>query len=286
MLKYRLILGTLMTIFLGGIVILDGWLDGSINGQPHGIQATIFAILVAILVIPAQFEFKTLAKRTGSEVFGLVTIPATIIIACSAYISQLIHIDRYAVAVFAFAFAVAAIFFVQARLFGTKGVIANCGASIFSLAYLGILSSFIVLIRVEKGAWAVLMVIFVVKCSDIGAYAIGKLFGKHKFSPRISPGKTWEGMGGAVGLAMIIGSLFAYFSGIMATAAGAIFGLIFAFIGQLGDLAESMLKRDAEQKDSSSTVPGFGGILDVIDSPLIAAPFAYAFLLIVSKLGQ
>ena len=79
----------------------------------------------------------------------------------------------------------------------------------------------------------------------------------------------------------ITGSIFAAASGIMAVWAGALFGLIFAFIGQLGDLAESMIKRDAQQKDSSKSVPGFGGVLDVIDSPLMAAPFAYLFFLIV-----
>jgi phosphatidate cytidylyltransferase len=108
------------------------------------------------------------------------------------------------------------------------------------------------------------------------------MFGRHKFSPVISPGKTWEGMAGAVVVAAVVGSLFAHFCGIMPIVYGTIFGAIFAFIGQLGDLAESMLKRDAQQKDSSHTVPGFGGILDVIDSPLVAAPFAFACFWLIS----
>ena len=123
------------------------------------------------------------------------------------------------------------------------------------------------------------MYVFVVKSSDIGAYTTGKLFGKHKFSPGISPGKTWEGMAGAVAMAIIVAICFAVIFDIMVWPAAVIFGICFAFIGQLGDLMESLIKRDTEQKDSSSSVPGFGGILDVIDSPLAAACFAYVFFM-------
>jgi phosphatidate cytidylyltransferase len=121
------------------------------------------------------------------------------------------------------------------------------------------------------------MFIFVVKFADIGAYTIGVLFGKHKFSPRISPGKTWEGMGGAVAAAVIVSFLFGACCDIMGWLPAVIFGIFIAFTGQLGDLVESMMKRDAETKDSSNKVPGFGGILDIIDSPLFTAPFAYLF---------
>jgi phosphatidate cytidylyltransferase len=125
------------------------------------------------------------------------------------------------------------------------------------------------------------MFVFVVKSSDIGAYTVGKLFGRHKFSPRISPGKTWEGMVGAVVFASIVAFAFAAGCDIMTLWQAVIFGVCFAFIGQLGDLAESLIKRDAEKKDSAASVPGFGGILDVIDSPLGAAPFAYLFFALV-----
>ena len=127
------------------------------------------------------------------------------------------------------------------------------------------------------------MFVFVVKSADIGAYVFGNLFGKHKFSPKISPGKTWEGMVGAVATAVIVAILFAASCDIMVWWSAAIFGSCFAFIGQFGDLAESMIKRDAEQKDSANNVPGFGGILDIIDSPLIAAPFAYLFFMCSSR---
>ena len=155
----------------------------------------------------------------------------------------------------------------------------NCGVNYFSIIYLGLLSAFCIGIRIDFGLWPLLMFVFVVKSSDIGAYTFGKLFGSHKFSPKISPGKTWEGMAGAVAVAIIVAIAFAAACDIMTWWLAAIFGLCFAFIGQLGDLAESMIKRDAEQKDSANNVPGFGGILDIVDSPLAAAPFAYLFFI-------
>jgi phosphatidate cytidylyltransferase len=123
----------------------------------------------------------------------------------------------------------------------------------------------------------VLMFIFVVKSSDIGAYTFGRLFGKHKLSPRVSPKKTWEGLGGAVIAAALVSVAFAAVFGIMTIWLAPVFGACMAVVGQLSDLSESMLKRDAQQKDSSNRVPGFGGILDVIDSLLFAAPVAYLF---------
>jgi len=163
--------------------------------------------------------------------------------------------------------------------YGVSDVIANCGANYFSIVYLGLLSSFVLAIRIDFGPWPLLMFVYVVKTADIGAYAIGSPFGRHKFSPKISPSKSWEGMAGAVATAIIVAIGFAVSCDIMAWWLAVIFGLCFAFIGQFGDLAESMLKRDAEQKDSANKVPGFGGILDVIDSPLVAAPFSYLFFI-------
>lgn len=121
------------------------------------------------------------------------------------------------------------------------------------------------------------MFVFVVKFADIGAYAIGTLIGRHKFSPIISPGKTWEGMVGTAIFAIIVAFIFSKFFDIMSWKAAAVFGVCFAFIGQLGDLAESLIKREADEKDSARTLPGFGGVLDVIDSPLVSAVCAYLF---------
>jgi len=177
------------------------------------------------------------------------------------------------------AFVLLALLLYQYKRYGTSAVIANCGANYFSIIYLGLFSGFCIALRIEFGLWPLLMFIFVVKSADIGAYSIGTIYGRHKFSPKISPGKTWEGMGGACAAAIIVALGFAIICDIMAWWLAIIFGLVFAFIGQMGDLAESMIKRDAEQKDSANKVPGFGGVLDIVDSPLVAAPLAYLFFM-------
>ncbi len=278
MLKHRLLYGTLMTVFFLAIVLLDGWLDGSLlaSAADKPLQGTLFCVLIALLMIPAQLEFSALASARGLHVLTPIATLASIVLATSWYWAQLIDLNLAHLAL-AIVFSLLAMFQYQHLKYGTTGTFGNCGASCLAVCYLGLLGAFALAIRVRFGVWPLLMYVFVVKCSDIGAYAIGNLCGKHKFSPRVSPGKTWEGMGGAAATAAITAILFGRLCGIMSVSLALAFGVCFAFVGQMGDLLESMLKRDAEQKDSASKVPGFGGVLDILDSPLAAAPFAYLF---------
>jgi len=280
MLKHRLLYGTLMTAMFLGFVLLDGWLDGSLltSAADKPMQGTLFCILIALLMIPAQLELSALARAKGIHVLTPVSTIASIVLVTGWYWAQLIDLNLTHMAL-AIVLSLLAMFQYQHLKYGTSGTFANCGVSCLTICYLGLMGGFAVAIRVRFGVWPLLMYVFVVKCSDIGAYAIGSLFGKHKFSPRVSPGKTWEGMGGAVAAAAITAVLFGSLCGIMSPAIALAFGACFAFIGQMGDLIESMLKRDAEQKDSASKVPGFGGVLDIVDSPLAAAPFAYLFFI-------
>ena len=119
------------------------------------------------------------------------------------------------------------------------------------------------------------MILLCVKMTDIGAFFTGRAIGKHKLIPWLSPGKTWEGLAGGLVLSGIVGACFAPSIVDLEWYKGALFGILIGGIGQLGDLLESMMKRDADVKDSGDLIPGFGGMLDVIDSPLLAAPFAY-----------
>jgi phosphatidate cytidylyltransferase len=282
MLRYRLLFGTLMTAFFAAVVIFDGWLDGSLTtsvADDKVVQGTVFCILIALLAVPAQLELSKLAAAKNLKIFLPVSVIGSILFATCRYWQQLIEFPLGTYLIFLSAFVLLALLLYQYKGYGTSGVLANCGASYFSISYLGLLSSFCVAIRIEFGLWPLFMFVFVVKSADIGAYAIGTLVGRHKFSPKISPSKTWEGMGGAIAAAVIVAVGFARSCDIMVWWLAIIFGLCFAFIGQIGDLAESMIKRDAEQKDSANKVPGFGGVLDIIDSPLVAAPFAYLFFM-------
>jgi len=282
MLKYRLLFGTLMTVFFTAVVIFGGWLDGSLTASvadDRAVQGTILCILIVLLIIPAQLELSRLAAAKNLKIFTPVSIVASILFATSWYWPQLVAISPQVNLFFISAFSLLGLLLYQYFRYGTSGVIANCGANYFSIIYLGLLSGFVLAVRIDFGLWRLLMFVFAVKSADIGAYAIGTAFGKRKFSPKISQSKTWEGMAGAVATAVIVAVLFAISCDIMVWWLAAIFGSCFAFIGQFGDLAESMIKRDAEQKDSAENVPGFGGILDIIDSPLVAAPFAYLFFM-------
>lgn len=271
-----------MSIFFVAIVIIDGWLDGSLSTSSiddKQIQGTIFCILIGLLSIPANLELARLAAAKNLKIFIPVSITASILFATYRYWLQFIRIQHDILLLSLLALTLLSLFIYQNLRYGTSGVLANCGVNCFSILYLGLLSGFCIAIRLEFGIWHLLMFVFVVKSADIGAYAIGSILGKHKFSPKISPGKTWEGMIGAIAGSVIVAIGFACSCDIMVWWLAIVFGICFAFIGQLGDLAESMIKRDAEKKDSSNKVPGFGGILDIIDSPIVAAPFAYLFFI-------
>ena len=286
MLKHRLIFGTLMTVVFTAVVILDGWFDGSLTisaADDKPLQGTLLCMLIAVLAVPAQLEFARLAAAKNIRIFTPFSIVASILFAGCWYWPGIFEISIGMYLAFLSVFTLFGLFLYQYLCCGTSAVLVNCGANYFSIFYLGLLSAFCLAIRIDFGLWPFLMFIFVIKCSDIGAYTIGTLCGRRKFSPNISPKKTWEGMAGAVVFAIIVAVLFATACDIMNCWLAAIFGLSFAFIGQFGDLAESMIKRDAEQKDSADAVPGFGGILDIIDSPLVAAPLAYLFFICSSR---
>lgn len=271
-----------MTVFFTAVVIFDGWLDGSLTASTaddKAVQGTILCILVVGLIILSQFEFSKLAAAKNLKIFASVSIIASILFASTWYWLQLIAVPPQICLFLLSAFSLSGLLLWQYVCYGTSGVIANCGANCFSIVYLGVLSGFVLGIRIDFGLWPLLMFVFTVKVADIGAYTIGSLFGSHKFSPSISPAKTWEGMAGALATGIVVAVLFAKCFVIMDLWLAAIFGLCCGLAGLCGDLVESMIKRDAEQKDAADNVPGFGGVLDIIDSPLLAAPFAYLFLM-------
>ena len=286
MLKYRLLFGIIMTIVLIGIVLLDARLDGSLYGSPNGRpQATLLMVLLVLLAAPAQREIGRLFRKVGIVPFYLVTIPATILLGTfsTGAFRQRPRLFTFYYLLFGLAGSLLALFFVQALRRGTVGTILNCGGGILSILYIGLLSSFILALRIDFGPWVLLTFIFTVKSADIGAYFTGRKLGKHKMAPLISPGKTWEGLAGGVVLSAIVACVFSRVFGIMNIMNAIVFGAVFAVLGQMGDLAESMIKRDAAAKDASQAIPGFGGILDVIDSPLATAPIAYAVFLLMNR---
>ncbi len=166
--------------------------------------------------------------------------------------------------------------------------IVNAALAIFAMAYVGGLMLFLAWQRLHHGTFAFLTIPIIVKCGDTGAYFTGRFTGRHKMTPLLSPGKTWEGaVGGVVAGCLASWFCFAvlqpkYFPDATPTVhpplvAVLIYGLAMTLAGMHGDLAESLLKRDMQRKDSSTWLPGLGGVLDVVDSMLMAAPVAYLF---------
>lgn len=132
------------------------------------------------------------------------------------------------------------------------------------------------------GQYYVLYLIFVAKFSDMGAYLVGSLIGKHKMVPHISPGKTWEGFGGALAFSLLASfGLKALMPGKLSLFSALdllIMGLVLSVAAVIGDLAESILKRSMGVKDSGKLLPGIGGVLDLIDSLLFTAPLLFFYL--------
>ena len=137
----------------------------------------------------------------------------------------------------------------------------------------------------HAGAWLVLFVVLVTKFTDMGAYAVGSLIGKHKAIPHVSPAKSWEGYIGSLFVAQLGAFGIYYISGGQLAWLGSlthvvVLGFLLALAAMVVDLAESILKRSLDVKDSGKILPGIGGVLDLLDSICFAAPVAYFYLLL------
>lgn len=166
-----------------------------------------------------------------------------------------------------------------------KDPLVHIATTYFGLLYIGVpLSCFIFIAYFSlEGNWWLGFLIVVTKLADMGGYFLGRAFGKRKLALRVSPNKTLEG---AIGgwIAAILGALILYLLGRQfgvflhySLWQALLLGLLIGFVGQAGDLAESLLKRDAKVKDSNA-IPGVGGVLDMVDSLLLTAPLLYFFL--------
>jgi phosphatidate cytidylyltransferase len=168
----------------------------------------------------------------------------------------------------------------------TAGILA-ISTTLFGLMYVPWLLNFIQKINFfpgieDNGKFYVLYFVVVTKFSDTGAYVVGSLIGRHKMIPRISPGKTWEGFGGAIVVSTAASLVFVHFLGHkmagMNTLHAVLLGVVLSSTAVVGDLIESLFKREAGVKDSGGLFPGIGGILDLLDSLLFNAPIMYLYL--------
>lgn len=297
MLKLRLITGPLLALTFLGLVWLDDRLDLVVlegfwrtvfldrTSLPRGIPIFLLGALVAIPF--AAMELSTVARAQGIPTRPWLTILASEIGLILSYSIPWGTDTSTTIAIVCtgcvIMFVMSLITFSSNR--NVQGVMAAAGAVMFAMVYLGFLLGFLLAIRRSHSAWLIVGVVLTTKACDIGAYFTGRSLGRNKLIPWLSPGKTWEGLYGGIAFAMLIGALGAAASRLLPSPedhisiwGGALCGLIFAIVGQAGDLTMSLLKRGARLKDSSQLLPGMGGVLDVLDSPLMVAPVAYWLL--------
>ncbi len=162
---------------------------------------------------------------------------------------------------------------------GGTGAVRDAAAGIFAATYLPLMGGFVMLmLAADDGHWQVLVFILLAVANDVGGFVAGVLFGKHPLAPSVSPKKSWEGLAGSFVLAMAVGLVGAVLLLDHNPVIGLALGLLTPLTATLGDLAESMIKRDLELKDMGSLLPGHGGVLDRLDSMLLTAPFVYLLL--------
>jgi phosphatidate cytidylyltransferase len=266
-------------------------------------------LLATIVMGKTSLEVVDLLKRTsarpsGNTVFGAVmalvlanwaphvaeAVGATAPLTSALHQEPLAPVHALAWPLWTFVVVVMFSFIAQSAQFDTPGgTMAAISGTILAVAYVGLLGSFIIQFRwlggPQEGLMALATLVATAKGADTGAYTLGRLAGRHKLWPRLSPNKTIEGaFGGLIfgvvaALIVVAASRYVVHVRTLGWLPAIGFGVLVGSAAQLGDLMESMIKRDCAMKDASDTLPGFGGVLDVMDSLLFAGPVAFGYWL-------
>lgn len=243
------------------------------------------ALAVALLTCVAVWEYEQFVKAKGGRLVMRAIILFTLLEVFSFFISA----QNPSFAGLPLTIFFAAFLFVFILHFKeNEGAIVNIAVSSFGLTYIvvpmGMILGILYSSKGEDGRWWVAYLLTVTKIADAGAYFGGNLWGKTKLAPKISPGKTVEGTFVGLLCACVASFVFYWISAsslsvrfTLSPLEALLFGLVLGLIGPLGDLSESLLKRDANKKDSNA-LPGLGGVLDMVDSLLFNAPILFIYL--------
>ncbi len=284
MLRTRLWMGTLLILLTLGVLLLDGNL--------HPWYPFLFALVLTLSVLSTVELLSLLGPRRPWPILTLAAVVALIVVSwlprllegtdCPLSPDPLHWVLGTYVAVVLAGFLAA----MASHQGEGSDTLTRLAFLLLTAAYLGVLPGFLAQLRWLEGSdnraeVALALAIFTPKCCDIGAYFTGRLLGRHKMSPVLSPKKTLEGLAG--GLVLSTAVAFAVNRAWPVLPWGDIgaigFGLTVGGAGVLGDLAESLIKRECKHKDASQVMPGFGGVLDVIDSIVYTAPLSYVWLM-------
>ena len=290
MLGWRLFLSSILIPLLFGLFYFDNRI---------GESAPILLVFCLLLALRCVWELVELLRDRFSEISFPLTALCSLGVIAAAWIPHWTKLGDSSATVssqftlVAFVSSVLLLFFVAAIRYREPGKnLETLATEMLIVSYLGLLLSVTAQLRwvagSQAGYLAIGSLIVAAKCGDSCAYFSGRLWGKQKMAPRLSPGKTWVGAWGALlgsGLGAWAWLQFAtplfnanwepcdwYWS--------VLFGMIIGVTGLIGDLCESLIKRDMQKKDSAPLMPGFGGLLDLLDSILFAGPVAYVLWLI------
>ncbi len=245
------------------------------------VNNVIFFIVQLLITGAGLYEFFYMIKKKGIPIYRYIGIPIGLLIPCSIFFR--FELTKNWELLF-IVIALLLILFMQFVRKDNSNAIVGISTTIFGVLYVSWFFSFLIKIRYllpgEEGIRLLGYILLVTKGGDIGALLVGTYYGKHPLLPRISPNKSIEGCLGNVAFSIIIAILGKSFlpSLDLSLIQTALLGAFFGGLGQLGDLSESLMKRDCNVKDSGKLLPGMGGILDIIDSLLFSAPAFYLYM--------
>lgn len=245
-------------------------------------------VIIALFTLVSLYEFFYMVEKKGVVLFKPLGLLVGVLIPVTIY-------WRFPVKEgLQFLFAVMGLFLLfmmELTKKETQQPILSLSATVFGIIYISWCFSFVLRIRQftpnENGLIQTIFLIVVTKSSDVGAYLWGKKFGKELLLEQISPKKTLEGAVGGFFTSLAVGVIFSFFMGSFSSLEkflGYFFLIIIiAIVSQLGDLFESLIKRDCQVKDSGKIFPGMGGVLDVIDSIIFTAPTYYLYVTMMNR---
>lgn len=250
-----------------------------------GVPAIVYGgwfyyLFIGAFLVGGAWEYVRLYRAVQVEPNEMVTVGGVLVVATARFFFEEAAIPLFVLSVL-LAMTLHLIAFERGRT--QAGV--DFAVTVTGIAYLGWLGSYLLDLRqLPQGGWWLMLVLPIVWGGDTGAYSIGAVYGKHKMTPRLSPKKSWEGYFAGLFTSILVGAFFSYafsalghqpLAGMINLLQGAFLGLVIGALAPLGDLGESMLKRQGGLKDSSNVFPGHGGFFDRIDSWIWGAALGY-----------
>jgi phosphatidate cytidylyltransferase len=238
------------------------------------VSTTAFFVLAAVIILVGQAEFYLAARRAGRDPAMPLGLVAGAVLLAGVFLRG----ERAAGLILFLTFAFTIVWYLVSER-STADPLSEIAVTLLGVAYVPLLGSFAgLLARRPDGRGVILAMILATAAYDIGAYAGGSRLGRHRLAPTISPNKTTEGAMVATLATLVVGTAGAVVLGIWSPGQAVVFSLLVCVAAPLGDLVESMVKRDFGIKDMGTILPGHGGALDRIDALLFTAPATYLSL--------